>query len=397
MDLPEITHVNVTNKRVLVRVDFNVSLALDNTIANDKRIRESLPTIEYLASHGATVVLLSHLGRPKGEPNASFSLSGVSRRLSALLGKPVLFMEDYLSPDAPAEIAAMPAGSIVLCENIRFHAGEEQNDTEFARKLSLLGEIFVNDAFGAAHRAHASTVGVTAFLPSYAGLLLAREVQMIGRAVTQPKRPLVVIIGGGKTPEKIRVIEKLLDIADTIYLGGAIANTFFATWGIGVGTSKVDYEMVEMARNVLWKATRVHARLLLPCDVVVSNADRTTTPAILPYNKVPLGLGIYDIGPEACNEMESIIQKASTVIWNGPMGLYEDERFSEGTQKTCLSIASADAMSIVGGGDTISTITDENILERIDLISTGGSAMLEFIEKGTLPTIEALKNGTKQG
>jgi phosphoglycerate kinase len=394
MSIPEVIHVDVTNKRVLVRVDFNVSIALDNSIANDKRIREALPTIEYLTSRGATVILLSHLGRPKGVPDASLSLSGVSRRLSELLHKPVLFTEKYLTPEGVSEIKNFPAGSVVLCENIRFHTGEEQNDSEFSRKLSLLGEIFVNDAFGAAHRTHASTVGVTAYLPSYAGLLLSREVKLISMAVTKPQRPLTVIIGGGKTPEKIRVIEKLLDIADTIYLGGAIANTFFATWGIGVGTSKVDYEMVEMARNVLWKATRVHARLLLPCDVVVSNSDRTTTPAILPYNKVPLGLGIYDIGPQALKELDEIIQKSHTVIWNGPMGLYEDDRFSEGTKKTCQSVASSRALSIVGGGDTISTITDEKILEKIDLISTGGSAMLEFIEKGTLPTIEALKNGT---
>jgi phosphoglycerate kinase len=396
MDIPEITHVDVANKRVIVRVDFNVSLAVDNTIANDKRIRESLPTIEYLSKSGATVILLSHLGRPNGVPDASLSLSRVSKRLSKLIHKPVVFIQDYLNPRAGQDIASLPAGSVVLCENIRFHAGEEQNDPEFAKLLSRLGEIFVNDAFGAAHRTHASTVGITTYLPSYAGLLLSREVKLIGNAVTTPKRPLVVVIGGGKTPEKIRVIEKLLDIADTIYLGGAIANTFFATWGIGVGTSKVDYEMVEMARNVLWKATRVHARLLLPCDVMVSNSDRTTTPTALPYNKVPLGLGIYDIGPKAREELHDIIQKASTVIWNGPMGLYEDDRFSEGTKKTCQSIASSHALSIVGGGDTISTITDESILDDIDLISTGGSAMLEFIEKGTLPTIDALKNGILQ-
>jgi phosphoglycerate kinase len=393
MEIPEISQVDVKNKRVLVRVDFNVSLSSDNSIANDKRIRESLPTIEYLVSHDATVILLSHLGRPNGTSNPSLSLEGVSKRLSELLNKPVTFMDNYLDDDAPDRIKALPPGSIVLCENIRFHAQEEQNDPEFARKLSQLGELFVNDAFGAAHRAHASTVGITTFLPSYAGLLLAREIQMIGSAVSSPKRPLVVVIGGGKTPEKIRVIEKLLDIADTIYLGGAIANTFFATWGIGVGTSKVDYEMVEMARNVLWKATRVHARLLLPSDVIVSNADRTTTPAILPYNKVPLGLGIYDIGPHAQTELNDIIAHASTVIWNGPMGMYEDERFASGTKETCIAISKSDALSIVGGGDTISTITDETVLNAIDLISTGGSAMLEFIEKGTLPTMEALKNG----
>ncbi len=394
MHIPEITEIDVKGKRVLVRVDFNVSLSKDNGIINDKRIVEALPTIRYLVDHGATVVLLSHLGRPNGKPDPSLSLVHVSARLSELLGLGVLFMQEYIDGASQKTIQDMKQGSVVLCENVRFHAGEEQNDPEFAKGLSRLGEIFVNDAFGTAHRSHASTVGVTAFLPSYAGFLLAREVQMIGDAVTKPKRPLVVIIGGGKTPEKIQVIEKLLDIADTIYLGGAIANTFFATWGIGVGTSKVDYEMVEMARNVLWKATRVHARLLLPSDVVVSNSDRTSAPAILPYNKVPLGLGIYDIGPKAQAELRDIIQLASTVIWNGPMGLYEDERFNEGTKTTCVAVAGCTGLSIVGGGDTISTITDESVLGRIGLISTGGSAMLEFIEKGTLPTIEALNNGS---
>ncbi len=207
-----------------------------------------------------------------------------------------------------------------------------------------------------------------------------------------PHRPLVVIIGGGKTPEKIRVIDKLLEVADTIYLGGAIANTFFATWGIGVGVSKVDYEMIEMARSVLWKATRVPARLLLPSDVVVSNIERTTKPMVFPYDKVPMGMGIFDIGPTSRIELKSIITTAKTIIWNGPLGLYEDMRFSIGTHEACSSIATSDALSIIGGGDTISTITDAQILKRITLISTGGSAMLEFIEKGTLPTIESLKN-----
>lgn len=393
MNIPSITDVNVRGKRVIVRVDFNVSLTSDNEIANDKRIRESLPTIEYLRKHGATVILMSHLGRPKGEVDPSLSLSGVSKRLSHLLETDVIFMDSYLEDEAPSAVAGMPAGSVVLCENVRFHKGEEQNDPIFAKALSALGDLFVNDAFGTAHRAHASTVGIAQFLPSYAGLLLSREIRMISTAIESPDRPLVVVIGGGKTPEKIRVIEKLLEIADTIYLGGAIANTFFATWGIGVGVSKVDYEMTEMARNVLWKATRVKSQLLLPSDVVVSNFERTTEPMVLPYDKVPMGLGIYDIGPTAQKELSAIIGKAKTVIWNGPMGLYEDERFAAGTIETCRAVASSDALSIVGGGDTISTITDETLLSKIDLISTGGGAMLEFIEKGTLPTIDTLKNG----
>lgn len=388
MDLPDITKAAVRGKRVLVRADFNVSMAGDNKIANDTRIREEIPTIEYLLEKGASVILLSHLGRPKGiQPQ--FSLSCVAKRLEELLKRPVLFAKDCLTH--------VPKGDVVLCENVRFHEGEEENDPAFAKRLAHLGDVFVNDAFGTAHRAHASTVGIAAHLPSYAGLLLSREVRMISKAAFHPKRPLLVIIGGGKTPEKIRVIEKLLDVADTIYLGGAVANTFFATWGIGVGVSKVDHEMIEMAREVLWKATRVKSQLLLPSDVMVSNADRTSLPIALPYNKVPLGLGIYDIGPSARIELGDIIKTAKTIIWNGPMGLYEDERFAAGTIYTCEHIAASSATSIVGGGDTISTIKNASILAKIDLVSTGGSAMLEFIEKGTLPVIEALKNGAQKG
>lgn len=387
MYLPGIKDIPVAGKRVLVRVDFNVSLAADNTIANDQRIRESLPTIEYLIKQGATVILLSHLGRPAGRCVEALSLEPVADRLSTLIGKKVAFVKD---------IATHAPGPVILIENTRFFPGEEQNDRSFAKQLAALGDIFVNDAFGTAHRTHSSTVGITAYLPSYAGFLFSREVKLIGDAVTKPARPLLVIIGGGKTPEKIRVIERLLDVADTIYLGGAVANTFFATWGIGVGVSRVDHEMIEMARNVLWKATRVSSRLLLPSDVIVSNSDRTTQPVTLPYNKIPMGLGIFDIGPNAREELGRIIASANTVIWNGPMGLYEDDRFAEGTRYTFHAIAQAKALSIVGGGDTIATIHDESLMKKIDLVSTGGSAMLEFIEKGTLPTIEALKNGIKK-
>lgn len=396
MEVRTVDQVPVKGKRVLVRVDFNVSLAADNTIANDKRIEESLPTIRRLKDAGAIVVLFSHLGRPKGH-DTHLSLAPVARRLSELLASEVLFRDRYLDEASALWFKKLAPGTVVLCENIRFHEGEEQNDPEFGKLLARLGDIFVNDAFGTAHRTHASTVGLASLLPSYAGHLLAREIATIGSAIRTPARPLVVIIGGGKTPEKIRVIERLLDVADTIYLGGAVANTFFATWGIGVGVSKVDHEMIEMARGVLWKATRVSAKLLLPADVIVSDAKRTTLPIVLPYDQVPMGLGIYDIGPKAEEELADIITRAKTIIWNGPMGLYEDERFAGGTRRTLERIARAKAVSIIGGGDTISTIEDKSVLSHISLISTGGSAMLEFIEKGTLPVIEALKNGAKKG
>ncbi len=248
MKLPSLTDAPIAGKRVLVRVDFNVSLKDDQTITNDNRIREAIPTISYLLKKNATPILLSHLGRPKSKNDKSCSLNCVAKRLKELINRDVVFITEYWKPDVIRRIRQLPPGTLVLCENVRFYPGEERNEVWFSRQLASLAQLYVNDAFGTAHRTHASTVGVSALLPSYAGFLLNREVTMIGSAMTRPKRPLLVVIGGGKTPEKIRVIEKLLDIADTIYLGGAVANTFFATWGISVGVSRVDHEMIEMAR-----------------------------------------------------------------------------------------------------------------------------------------------------
>lgn len=397
MKIPSLASAPIAGKRVLVRVDFNVSLAGNQHIANDQRIREAIPTIEFLLKHRATPILISHLGRPNGKPDVSLSLSCVAKRLGELMGTSVELFDKYWEKDALPRLKAMPTGSVILCENVRFSAGEESNDVWFSQQLANLAEAFVNDAFGTAHRTHASTVGVTRFLPSYAGFLFAKEVAMIGSAVTSPDRPLLLIIGGGKTPEKIRVIEKLLDVANTIYLGGAVANTFFATWGISVGVSKVDHEMIEMARAVLWKATRVHARLILPNDVVVTNKGRTAKPLTLLFHSVPKSLGIFDIGPAAREELDRFAQEAKTIIWNGPMGMYEDERFMAGTQSIFRSLAKSRATTIIGGGDTISTIHDEALLRKVSHISTGGSAMLEFMEKGTLPAIEALKNHLNHG
>ncbi|KKU96332.1 MAG: Phosphoglycerate kinase [Candidatus Gottesmanbacteria bacterium GW2011_GWA1_48_13] len=393
--IPTLADAPVAGKRVLVRVDFNVSLKEDQTIANDDRIREAIPTISYLLKKKATPILVSHLGRPKNEHDKKFSLACVAKRLEELLKHPVVFMDQYWKKDAAMRIRTLPAGTLVLCENVRFYPGEEGNDVWFSRQLATLADVFVNDAFGTAHRTHASTVGVTRFLPSYAGFLFSKEVTMLGSAMTSPKRPLLVVIGGGKTPEKIRVIEKLLDIADTVYLGGAVANTFFATWGISVGVSRVDHEMIEMARAVLWKATRTPSRLILPNDVVVSDAARATKPFVLPFDKVPGAMGIFDIGPQAQVEVTKMAREAKTIIWNGPMGMYEDERFMAGTDATFRAIAASAATTIIGGGDTISTIRDETLLKDITHVSTGGSAMLEFMEKGTLPAIEALKNHVK--
>lgn len=396
MTVPSIRDAQVEGKRVLVRVDFNVPLTSDGKVASDTRIIETLPTIKLLLKQKATVILVSHLGRPDGKVDPKYSMAPVAKRLEHYLKRKIQLLPDFWKALGAETVQKLPKGSIVLCENVRYHIGEERNDMGFAKALAALGQAYVNDAFGTAHRAHASTVGVTTYLPSYAGLLMEKEVMMIGKAITRPRRPLLVIIGGGKTPEKIRVIDRLLEIADTIYLGGAIANTFFATWGISVGVSRVDHEMIEMARQVLWKATRVHCSLMLPNDVVVTNGSRQTKPFVLPYNEVPLALGIFDIGPKSQVELADHIRHSKTIIWNGPMGMYEDERFVAGTTSTLEAIAKSSAESVVGGGDTISMIKEPRLIKKISHISTGGGAMLEFLEKGTLPGIEALKNGYKK-
>ncbi len=392
--MPSLKDANVAGKRVLVRVDFNVPLTADRQVSSDARIIETIPTVEYLLKKRATVILISHLGRPDGKVDPTLSLRPVAKRLERFLTQDVLLLEYFWEDKAWENIQKARPPSVVLCENVRFHPGEEQNNPAFAQKLARLADVYVNDAFGTAHRVHASTVGVTAYLPSYTGFLFEKEVLVIKSAITKPKRPLLLIIGGGKTPEKIRVIDRLLEVADSIYLGGAVANTFFATWGISVGVSKVDHEMIEMARAVLWKATRTHCRLLLPSDVIVTNGNRETEPFVLPYNKVPSALGIFDIGPQSIQELTEYIMKARTVIWNGPMGMYEDERFLAGTMKTLEAIAKSKAESVIGGGDTISMIKSPALTKKITHISTGGGAMLEFMEKGTLPALEALANGS---
>ncbi len=395
--LPSLKNIPLlTGKRVFVRVDFNVSLVNGFQITDDTRIVAALPTIQYLREQGAKVLLLSHLGRPKDEHDTSLSLRKILPKVEEHLGS-VQFVEKFWEREQLKHaVSTLENGQVALLENTRFHQGEKSNDLTLAKLLAEFGDYFVMDAFGSAHRAHVSTVGLAQQLPSYAGFLMEKEVKLLTAAVEDPKRPLLVIIGGAKTIEKIRVVERLLDVADTIYLGGAVANTFFATWGVGVGVSRVDYEMIEMARSVFWKATRTPTRLILPNDVIVSNSDRTTDPIAISYDKIPGGLGIFDLGPTARDEVRKLISEAQTIIWNGPMGYYEDARFKEGTATVLKCIAEQkDKVTIVGGGDTLTTIDDKELLGNISHVSTGGAAMLEFLEKGTLPAIEVLSNQTK--
>lgn len=379
---------NLKGKRVFLTADFNISLE-NGKIANDTRIVETLPTINYLLSHAAKVIIASHLGRPHGV-DPSLSLKPVAKRLMQLTGRKVHLIDKFWDPKVVSKIASINTGDITLLENIRFYEGEEDNNRNFSKHLASLADYFVNDAFGTAHRVHASIVGITEFLPSYAGLLMEREVKMLSDALEKPKRPFLIIIGGAKTPDKIAVIERLLDKADTIALGGAIANTFMAAWGFGMGRSLVDYEMVEMARVVFWKTTKKHSALMLPLDVMITDKDRIKKPKIVDYNKVPHNVAIFDIGPKTQKQYADLIKEAQTIIWNGPMGLYEDPRFTKGTDFILKTIAESKALSIVGGGDTLTSIKSKKYLQKISHISSGGGAMLSFLEKGTLPGIEVL-------
>ncbi|MCL4339433.1 phosphoglycerate kinase [Patescibacteria group bacterium] len=381
---------HLEGKRVFMTVDFNISLE-DGKIANDTRIVETIPTIKYLLEHKAKIILASHLGRPHG-PDPHLSLRPVAKRLQDLTGKKVHLIDRFWEESSLPRIQKINSNDLTLLENIRFFKGEEDNDKEFAKHLSKMADYFVNDAFGTSHRVHASIVGITQYLPSYAGFLMDKEICKISKALDNPKRPFLLLIGGAKTPEKISVIEKLLDKADTVALGGAIANTFLAAWGFGMGRSLVDYEMVEMARVVFWKTTHKHSALILPADVVVSDNERKKRPMVVEYNKVPHNVVIYDIGPKAQKYYQKLINQAKTIIWNGPMGLYEDPRFMKGTDLVLQTISRSKAFSIVGGGDTLTSIKNRKYLKGISHISSGGSAMLAFLEKGTLPGIEVLKD-----
>jgi len=381
---------NLKGKSIFLTADFNISLR-NGQVVNDARIVETLPTIKYLIEKGARIIIASHLGRPTGY-DPKLSLRPVAKRLSHLISKKVRLIDKFWDKKAFDKIKNVFSDEIVMLENIRFYKGEEENNREFAKHLASIADFFVNDAFGTAHRVHASTVGIAEFLPSFAGLLMSKEIEMLSVPLEKPKRPFLVIIGGAKTPEKIAVIEKLLDLADTVALGGAIANTFLAAWGFGMGRSLVDYEMVEMARVVFWKTTKKHSALILPQDVVISDKERKTRHKAIDYDKVPHNVAIYDIGPKTCNQYAELINEAKTIIWNGPMGLYEDARFTKGTDYILKCIAGAKALTIVGGGDTLTSIKTQSYLKKIDHISTGGGAMLTFLEKGTLPGIEVLQD-----
>jgi phosphoglycerate kinase len=390
-----IRDIDVSSKRVLVRVDFNVPLdKATGAITDDHRIRAALPTIAYLREHGARVILCSHLGRPDGKVVESLRLAPVAARLSELLGVPVSMAPDCVGPEVERAVAALRDGDVLMLENLRFHPEEEANDPDFARRLAALADVYVNDAFGTAHRAHASTEGVAHFLPAVAGLLMEKELEYLGRALSDPQRPFAAVIGGAKISGKIGVLRNLLGRADLILIGGGMANTFFKAKGIAVGDSLVEDDQIDTARQVLDDAAARGARLELPSDAVIANAfsadaDRRT---IWIADGVPDGWRIMDIGPDTTRRIASALQPCRTVVWNGPMGVFEFTPFAEGTLSLARTLAGLNAVTIVGGGETAAAVAQAGVEDRITHISTGGGASLEFLEGKILPGVAALQD-----
>jgi len=390
-----IKNINVKNKRILLRVDYNVSLDDGFKVTDDYRIRQTLPTIDYLAQKNCTIFLLSHFGRPKGKRNKKYSLKPVYEHLKKIYPRKVYFETiDYSNKKNQSKLKnKYKEGSIVLLENIRFYPQEKENSKKFAKKLAPLGEIFVNDAFGVCHRLQTSITAVTHFLPSVAGLLLEKEINVISNAIEKPKSPLVAVIGGAKVETKVNLIGKLLEKADYCLIGGKIASIFLKAWGYKLKKVKVDYEIIEQAKHLFWKAARSNTAMLLPTDVHLGDLKANKTNGTCLINKIPPQWEPLDIGPKTQAEYGSIIAKAGTIIWNGPMGVFEKKEFSNGTEFIYYSIAqNKTSNSIVGGGDTLAALKKKEYLKTIDHVSTGGGAMLQFIETGTLPGIQALQD-----
>jgi phosphoglycerate kinase len=393
-----VSDLEVKGKRVLVRVDFNVPLdKKSGAIRDDTRIRASLPTIQHLVSKGARVVLMSHLGRPDGKVVPAMSLAPCAQRLSELLKKPVAMAKDCIGPEVEAQAEALQDGDILLLENLRYHPEEEANEAGFAKQLASLGELYVNDAFGTAHRAHASTEGVTRFLsPCAAGLLMLKEMEYLGKALESPERPFVAILGGAKISGKIDVIENLLDKVDTLLIGGGMMYTFYKAKGFEVGKSLLEAEKVELARSVMEEAKEKGRRFVLPVDVLVSDSlEPTAQTKVVAATAIPEDWYGVDIGPESIKAFSVEIQKAKTVVWNGPLGIFETEAFAQGTLAIAKALAEAtqkDVTTIVGGGDSAAAVAKAGLEDQVSHVSTGGGASLEFLEGKTLPGVAALTN-----
>jgi phosphoglycerate kinase len=387
MNKKTVKDIDIKGKRVLMRVDFNVPMA-DGKVTDDKRIKASLPTIQYILDQGASLILMSHLGRPKGGPDPEFSLRAASEVLSSLLGKPVKMAPDCVGPEVEKMAKALKPGEVLMLENTRFHAGEEKNDLELAKQMASLGEVYVNDAFGSAHRAHSSTEGVARFLPAVSGFLMEQELEYLGRAVSNPEHPYVAILGGAKISDKILVVETLLSKCDKLIIGGGMANTFLAAKGYAMQDSLVEAGSIDTAKSILSKAGN---KLLLPVDVVIADKfDANANNKVVDVDKVPAGWRIMDIGPKSIEVFKAALNGAKLIVWNGPMGVFEMPKFAEGTFAIAKMLATSGATTVIGGGDSASAVKKAGVAKQMTHVSTGGGASLEFLEGKELPGVAAL-------
>ena len=383
--------IDVSGKRALVRVDFNVPFDRNGGIADDSRIRAALPTVRYLQEHGAAIILCSHLGRPDGQVVEALRLTPVAQRLSRLLGKDVQTVDDCVGPEVEAAARDLKPGEVLLLENLRFHSEEEDNDPTFARRLASLADVYVNDAFGTAHRAHASTAGVAAHLPAVAGFLMLKEIEELGNVLGNPQRPMAAILGGAKISSKLGVVRSLLPRVDCLLLGGGMASTFIRARGMEVGDSLVEEDMIATARDLMREAESKGVPLLLPTDVVV--ADRFAADAAhqtVGVNAIPIGWRVMDIGPDSLHTFHDALAECKTIFWNGPLGVAEFPAFAEASQALALELAELDACVVIGGGETSALVEQAGLHDRYTHVSTGGGASLEFIEGKTLPGVAAL-------
>ncbi len=387
MNKKTVRDIDIKGKRVLMRVDFNVPMQ-DGKVIDDKRIRASLPTIKYVLDQGASLILMSHLGRPKGGPDPEFSLRPAAEVLSSLLGNPVKMAPAPVGPEVEKMAKELKPGEVLMLENTRFHPGEEKNDLDLARQWAALADVYVNDAFGSAHRAHSSTEGVTRFLPAVSGFLMEQELEYLGRAVSNPEHPYVAILGGAKISDKISVVETLLSKADKLIIGGGMANTFLAAKGYNMQDSLVEAASIETAKSIMQKSGD---KLLLPVDAVIADKfDAEADTQVVDVDKIPAGWHMMDIGPKSIEAFKDALKDAKLIVWNGPMGVFEMPKFAEGTFAMAKMLADSGATTVIGGGDSASAVKKAGVAKQMTHVSTGGGASLEFLERKELPGVAAL-------
>ena len=394
MNKKTLEDIQVSGKKVLVRVDFNVPLDKEHNITDDTRIRAALPTIKYLLDHKAKVILMSHLGRPKGTGfEQDFSMAPVAKRLSELLGKDVAAAKDVIDDNAKKLVGNVKEGEVVLLENLRFHKAETKNDPDFAKALAAFGDVYVNDAFGTAHRAHASTEGVTHYLPAVAGYLIKKELEILGKALNNPDRPFIAILGGAKVSDKIGVIKNLIEKVDTLIIGGGMAYTFFKAMGHEVGLSLLEIDKVDLANELMQKAKEKGVKFLLPIDTVIAQEFKPDADhKVVPSNEIPADWEGMDIGPESIKLFGEEIKKAKLIVWNGPMGVFEMPAFAKGTEAIADYMSQSKGITIIGGGDSAAAVEQMGYADKMTHISTGGGASLEFLEGIELPGVAALND-----